>query len=356
MTSSRRASKPLGLCFIICALISCSVLLMMTHRPSSTSLSSPPIIPRHDNKGKGHKKTYQPLTDSSENKRDIPSRDSGSRSGGGSSSSSSSSSSPSQTLPLYSAPTTTRDVHLFVVWPDAYKAKHKIIDDIRSRFTVWSVVEFTWAPDTYLENLWRLYSGKGGEARAGMKLKVKQCGKGPFTVLVVEDRSPEYRDEHTAHGVDHVNHHMNDRKKTYRSWAGGGFRVHGTFNPQEADHDLFMLFGRNRAELLAEYAEVPWTGVEKKAQQPTFGFKAWTSCDQLERAIVSAVPEAQFIQGSRCGDAMWSLSSGSSDAVFRTLLATIYHYKHLHELTTSEAMLSVKVGENEEVNLKIVRT
>ena len=173
--------------------------------------------------------------------------------------------------------------HLFVVWHDAMSKLETILRDIEKRFPVLAIQEFSWTNkldagnltdrkkdkkgplssdgdsslegDRFLINLWRLYSGKGGWAKVGMKLKVKQCGRGNFVAVVVLDANPVYATEKTAHGDDVVNVKMNKQKTMYRRLAGGGFRVHGTFNPTEAFHDITLLFHRTPTTLLEESRE-----------------------------------------------------------------------------------------------------
>jgi hypothetical protein len=152
------------------------------------------------------------------------------------------------------------DVHLLVIWSGAMTLRDRILTHVAQHFHILDVRYFDWgspedaAPteiasrhhhassdlehDYFLMNLWRLYSGKGGGAKKNMPLKVRQCGRGPFIGIVVVDPNAEYRTESTAHGDDYVNHHLNDAKKLYRKWTGGGFKVHGTFNPTEAPKRL----------------------------------------------------------------------------------------------------------------------
>lgn len=189
------------------------------------------------------------------------------------------------------------DVHLFVLWKGSIEKREKILMDIATKFIIADVKYFDWTSDEsllfadseraamhwetlnaaelkkaaaaklhynennvtamqadyFLMNLWRLYGGKGGAAMTGMALKVKQCGRGPFIAVVVMDPNPDYRDEVTFHGTDRVNHNMNDAKKLYRRWSGGGFRVHGTFNPEEAAHDIGLLLHKLPHTYLGEF-------------------------------------------------------------------------------------------------------
>lgn len=187
------------------------------------------------------------------------------------------------------------DVHLLVIWHGAMEKRLQILEDVVTKFTVLEIKYFDWTSDNlalsmdttpevvaqwsaerrseevkrrshyneknttamsgdyFLMNLWRVYGGKGGWTKDGMPLKVRQCGRGPFIALIVVDENPTYAVEKTAHGDDTVNHNMNTAKKSYRRWSGGGFRVHGTFNPVEAAHDIPLLFHQPVSHYTALY-------------------------------------------------------------------------------------------------------
>ncbi|RNF04139.1 uncharacterized protein Tco025E_08014 [Trypanosoma conorhini] len=139
------------------------------------------------------------------------------------------------------------DVHLFVLWHQAYAQRRAVLKDIRDSFVVLELAEFDWGDKTrehrkFISNLWVLYSGKGGWRREGMWEKLHQCGYGRFTALAVADMHPRYVRKHTAHGLDTVNLMMHTKKDLYRRWTGGGFKVHGTYTTHETNHDLRVLF------------------------------------------------------------------------------------------------------------------
>lgn len=237
------------------------------------------------------------------------------------------------------------DVHLLVIWNGAMSKRDKILQHIQEHFYVLDVKYFDWglgkkgelvAPsddpqaDYFLMNLWRLYSGKGGGGKTSMALKTRQCGRGPFIGLVVVDPNPAYRTESTAHGDDYVNHNMNDAKKLYRKWSGGGFRVHGTFNPTEAAHDVTLMFHKHpqvyaqefrnfggsagmkqrTATLLKSFQEhaswPPGPGSPHYGPEGTLGLHSreafrlampelppWTSCHDMIDAITSPWPSKE---------------------------------------------------------------
>eukprot|EP01065_Artemidia_motanka_P021906 TRINITY_DN26126_c0_g1_i1.p1 TRINITY_DN26126_c0_g1~~TRINITY_DN26126_c0_g1_i1.p1 ORF type:complete len:363 (+),score=42.04 TRINITY_DN26126_c0_g1_i1:83-1090(+) len=146
---------------------------------------------------------------------------------------------------------------LFVVWHGGMPKFTKIVQDIAAEFRILRVRHMDMPRATYLENLWRLYMGKGGLARKKMQLKVKQCGGvGDFVAILVWDTKPKYDRVKTAHGFDTVSTRMHSSKYKYRKWAGGsGFQVHGTYNVEESEHDTLFLFGATGHEIAAESPE-----------------------------------------------------------------------------------------------------
>ena len=221
-------------------------------------------------------------------------------------------------LPQSPTPAATRladgvanaDVQLFVVWPGAMAQRNKILHDISKTFRIFRVVNWTPDEETLEEDLWRLYWGKGGFARKGMKKKVQQCGGyGRATMVLVVDPNPKYKTVSTAHGDDFVNENMHKAKYKYRGMSGGGFKVHGTYSVDEAQHDAFVLLGRTAREILqdtvAQHGSVPAVraavlrekkrkedtkaafedGIEVDRRGQTFGFAGWPSCERLYRAV-----------------------------------------------------------------------
>lgn len=178
---------------------------------------------------------------------------------------------------------TAVDVHLLVIWNGAMSKRQQIVKHVEEHFHVLDIRYFDWeqlgkkhelvAPahdpqaDYFLMNLWRLYSGKGGGAKTSMPLKTRQCGRGPFIGMVVVDPNPTYRTESTAHGDDYVNHNLNDAKKLYRKWSGGGYRVHGTFNPTEAAHDVTLMFHKHPSVYADDYRSMLAAGGVKAASE-----------------------------------------------------------------------------------------
>ena len=129
------------------------------------------------------------------------------------------------------------ELHLFLLWSRARKRETEILDDIRSTFRVVDMMEVTWGRRGFAENLTRFY----GEKLPHGSRKQLHCGSGPFLVVVVEDERPAYVTP--AEGHRRVNESMWEARGRYRALTGGGHRVHATLDPQEFEHDLFLLVG-----------------------------------------------------------------------------------------------------------------
>jgi hypothetical protein len=136
---------------------------------------------------------------------------------------------------------------LFILWEFARSAERRILDDIRSRFTVIGEREVSWEADRFSESLSRFY---GQKLPSGAR-KERHCGRGPFLVVVVEDEAPVVEERPTSRGTERVTTSLFDAKQRYREWTGGGHRVHSTNDQAEFEHDVWFLMGIEAAEVAA---------------------------------------------------------------------------------------------------------
>jgi len=173
---------------------------------------------------------------------------------------------------------TTPEIHLFILWPYALAQSAEILNDIRGRFSICDIIELHWDQQHFERNLARFY-GLYGMNLSQAAEKLKHCGFGPFLVIVVEDSSPVYAQRRTWHGVADVNVNLFDAKKKYRTWTGGGHRVHATNDPVEVNHDLFLLLGR-RASAYARDGS-PWNGEVRRVEANLVGATGWQDLSEL---------------------------------------------------------------------------
>ena len=131
------------------------------------------------------------------------------------------------------------ELHLFIIWSKSRYIEGRILKDIKHNFEVVDLCEVSWSNHNFSNNLSRFY----GENLPSGSHKERHCGRGPFILVVVRDMRPVYEKRDTSKGVKTVNVNLFDAKSRYRSWSGGGHRVHATNDLRETYHDLTLLFG-----------------------------------------------------------------------------------------------------------------
>jgi hypothetical protein len=176
------------------------------------------------------------------------------------------------------------EIHLFLLWSNALHRSKDIIADIRSRFTIRSVVSVEWSREHFAQNLTRFY---GQSLVAGSEKEI-HCGVGPFLVVVVEDRQPSYARQKTSRGKAEVNASMFHAKRRYRRWTGGGHRVHATLTARESDKDIFLLLGR-RAASYEIGASGEWDGTILAERRDLIGANGWKSRSELLTALEASI-------------------------------------------------------------------
>lgn len=132
--------------------------------------------------------------------------------------------------------------HLFVVWSNGTHALDRIREDLKSWTVIVEETKVDWGSlRRFHRNLRRLY----GTKLTAVVRKMRFCGIGPFTVFVVDVPAGPYGERETSRGPRIVHTAMFDAKTRFRSWAGGGSRVHGSDDMVESLRDRqFLLSGR----------------------------------------------------------------------------------------------------------------
>ena len=194
------------------------------------------------------------------------------------------------------------ELHLFLLWSRARKHESEILDDIGSTFRVVDVMEVTWSRRRFAENLTRFY----GQKLPHGSRKQLHCGSGPFLVVVVEDARPTYMT--VPEGGGSVNKSMWEARARYRSLTGGGHRVHATLDPQEFEHDLFLLLADGPDRYSSGSS---WDGRVERVRDDTTGTRGWRDLEQLYDALT--VTMAWVIVGGAKGLAPDPLADGAAD-------------------------------------------
>ena len=134
---------------------------------------------------------------------------------------------------------------LFVIWDGARFAEERILADMRANFDVVLVKEMSF-PCRPSEGYRRFYQ----ETLPDEWRKVRACGVGPFLVVVVRDRNPEFVPPARRDGNPAAwrNRRFVDFKEKYRKWTGRNHRVHSTMDDFEFGRDILRLTGRSAVE------------------------------------------------------------------------------------------------------------
>jgi hypothetical protein len=171
------------------------------------------------------------------------------------------------------------EVHLFLLWSAARPFETAIVGDVASRFRVLDLVEVTWSPAAFGQNLRCFY----GSALPPDSPKEQQVGRGPFLVVVVEDEHPRRRLRRMGSGRRWVNASVVEARRAYRATTGGGHRVHASENAWEADRDLVLLFGRRGRDFLDGSSAT----LAHPRQHPhdVVGAHGWRDLDELTLAL-----------------------------------------------------------------------
>ena len=167
------------------------------------------------------------------------------------------------------------EYHLFILWEKGRGAQNKILSDLRENFLVRNLIEITWSSKNCSRNFSRFY----GEHLPSNSEKEVECGKGPFLLVVVEDKAPKYEERDTNRGREVVNINMFDAKMRYRTWTGGGHKIHATNSETESNHDITMLFGLNMQDFCDSYLPNPEDII--KINKDVIGANGWNSLKQL---------------------------------------------------------------------------
>jgi len=169
-----------------------------------------------------------------------------------------------------------KEIHLFILWENARQKTDELFILIQEKFEIHDVYEITWNPKNFARNLKRFY----GVTLPDPFRKVKQCGTGPFLLVIVSDKNPKHGMRRTSFGKQLVNTNMYDSKRKYRQLFVGGFPIHGSIHEKEANHDLTLLLGKNIEQVYHEIKS-KWNGEIKKINLELLGIDGWNDLREL---------------------------------------------------------------------------
>ena len=176
-----------------------------------------------------------------------------------------------------------KELHLFIIWERARNKETDIINDIKSNFTILKFFDIQWDSRNVASNFTRFY---GTNLPTG-SAKEAECGTGNFLLIVVYDENPYYANRLTSKGDAIVNINMFDAKSKYRSWTGGGHKIHATNSPRETNHDITLLLGVNIEDFLRCYPKK--TDIVEHIKKDVVGADEWKDLSELFYVLSNTV-------------------------------------------------------------------
>jgi hypothetical protein len=166
------------------------------------------------------------------------------------------------------------EIHLFILWSKANCERKNILSDIAGKFTVLDIYNISWSENKFSENLSRFY----GQNLPKNSKKEQHCGNETFTCVIVRDENPIYEPRQTSKGIRVVNVNLFDSKKLYRSWTGGGHKIHATDDIEETRVQLMLLLKKQYDNYLVTN-EIFVT--KKECNQDLIGSNGWESLEEV---------------------------------------------------------------------------
>lgn len=175
-------------------------------------------------------------------------------------------------------------IHLMILWEEALFLEDRILSDLRDNFSILKVFNVHWTEDLFLDNYTIFYSHSlrtlSPERQKEVLLnKIAHCGVGSFKAIVLIDNAPHYEKRQTSSGDSIVNSNVFDKKALYRSWTGGGSKIHASDNEWETNKDLTILFGLNTHDFLEKY--IPQPDVQIEYNEDCIGVGGYKDIRQL---------------------------------------------------------------------------
>lgn len=172
------------------------------------------------------------------------------------------------------------EVQALLIWSLGRSHEDSILADLESRFDILRVVELTWSRNRFSDNLRRFY---GTNLPHNSSKEERECGHGPFLLVIVRDTSPKYGVRKTTSGQDQrVNVTMFDLKQSYRARRAEGFSVHSTNDIAEARRDICLLLGVAEVQqLFVAHSAPTWNGSIEHIQRDVTGANGWSDLHEL---------------------------------------------------------------------------
>jgi hypothetical protein len=177
------------------------------------------------------------------------------------------------------------EIHLFLIWSKALHAADSILADLDAMFERMDAADVAWSRELFLQNIARFYTTQLPPG----SYKERECGTGPFRVIIVKDSMPVYEQRLTSKGWALVNARVFDARARYRGWTGGGHKIHASITEAEAYRDLRLLFDIDANEYKHSRPNHQTTKI-RRVECDLVGSSGWDSIQQLMNALNAVTP------------------------------------------------------------------
>lgn len=142
-----------------------------------------------------------------------------------------------------------RSIFLFVIWSRARVRESEIREMLGKSFDILFETDMSWPRFGFVRRL-RDFYGFGGSFMWWNK--ARKCGRGPFRVIVVEDKSPVWVNERDTRGQELVvDANVFHAKQDARNCTHHRNCVHASMTADETEAELKALFGCGIEEFLS---------------------------------------------------------------------------------------------------------
>ncbi len=215
----------------------------------------------------------------------------------------------------------TTDLQLFILWNNGRKLEEKILSDLSKHYEIIGKCEVFWPQKHFARNLARFY---GKNLRKGAK-KIRECGTGPFLLIVIRDPAPKYFEE--------KNVNMSTSKHQYRGLFGGGYMVHASDSQAEAFENFLLLTGRD----IAEFAAARHKNMQTIGD--LIGAVSWNNKTEIQ-TILQKIPGCRL----ECSENVWLLQTPDPGFAARLLNAKkCWFGKNLFRLKISGKKQKIRI-------------
>lgn len=220
------------------------------------------------------------------------------------------------------------DIELFIIWNKGRSLEDKMLAEIAAKYEIIQICETIWSKHNFSENLSRFY---GKNIPRGCK-KIRECGTGPFLVVIVRDPHANY--------VNGKNQTMACNKYHYRKIYGGGFLIHASDNHAEAIENFLFISGQNLDDFIKTQPQ-PWNKQYFEIKKDLIGTKAWKNGAETLKAL-AVLPNLKI--KTNMDNTIWEVQTNNPNLVCRVLKANkVWFKKKLYTIDIGKTKQKIKI-------------